>query len=29
MQVVTGENRLLPIHPRHQLIDGRRNIGGT
>jgi ethanolamine ammonia-lyase large subunit len=29
MQVVTGENRLQPIHPRHQLIDGRRNIGGT
>jgi ethanolamine ammonia-lyase large subunit len=29
MQVVTGENRLLPIPPQHQLIDRRRNIGGT
>ena len=27
MQVVTGENRLLPIHPQHQLLDGPRKIG--
>jgi ethanolamine ammonia-lyase large subunit len=29
MQVVTSENRLLPIHPQHQLLDRRRKIGGS
>jgi ethanolamine ammonia-lyase large subunit len=29
VQVTTGQNRLLPIHPRHQLLDRSRKTGET